>query len=99
MYEIWEYEVEQYNTINKSDGLFTEMMNKFMKMKQQVSGWPINSHTDVEEKEYLKQFLFHEGIQLNENEVIKNSGLRSLAKLILNSFWGKFGQKENQSNC
>ncbi|KAG5889668.1 hypothetical protein JTB14_007808 [Gonioctena quinquepunctata] len=28
--------------------------------------------------------------------VIDNPGLRSLAKLILNSFWGKFGQRENQ---
>lgn len=27
----------------------------------------------------------------------KNPGLRSLAKLMLNSFWGKFGQRLNQT--
>ena len=29
-------------------------------------------------------------------KILDNPGLRSLAKLILNSFWGKFGQRENQ---
>ena len=31
------------------------------------------------------------------DEINPNAGLRSLAKLILNSFWGKFGQRNNQS--
>ena len=32
---------------------------------------------------------------LDENRICANPGLRSLAKLMLNSFWGKFGQREN----
>jgi hypothetical protein len=34
-----------------------------------------------------------EGIPLGYNNIKKNPGLRALAKLILNSFWGKFGQR------
>ena len=36
-----------------------------------------------------------ENINLDETKIEKNPGLRSLAKLCLNSFWGKFGQREN----
>ncbi|XP_055856072.1 uncharacterized protein LOC129919242 [Episyrphus balteatus] len=78
IFEIWEYNVVQYNPDkNSDDGLFTSMMNKFLKIKQEASGWPKN-------------------IQLEFSEICNNPGKRSLAKLILNSFWGKFGQRENQ---
>lgn len=33
----------------------------------------------------------HEGIQFDYDKAQKNPELCSLAKLILNSFWGKFG--------
>ena len=36
-----------------------------------------------------------EGIWLQCKNIKKNSGIRNLAKFILNSFWGKFGQRSN----
>ena len=39
----------------------------------------------------------HEGIEQDSNKIEKNPGLRSLAKLMLNSVWGKFGQCPNQT--
>jgi hypothetical protein len=35
-------------------------------------------------------------VKLEYEKITDNPGLRSLAKLMLNSFWGKFGQRENQ---
>lgn len=32
---------------------------------------------------------------LQKDQIAKNSGLRSVAKLMLNTFWGKFGQNAN----
>ena len=32
---------------------------------------------------------------LDKSEIVKNPGLRSLSKLSLNSFYGKFGQRTN----
>lgn len=32
---------------------------------------------------------------MDYNMIVENPGLRSLAKLMLNSFWGKFGQRTN----
>lgn len=38
-----------------------------------------------------------EGVRLDYNNIRKNKGLRALAKLMLNSFWGKFGQRSNMA--
>lgn len=39
----------------------------------------------------------HEGIQFDYDKAQKNPGLCSLAKLILNSFWGTFGYHPSQT--
>ncbi|KAG5891209.1 hypothetical protein JTB14_036126 [Gonioctena quinquepunctata] len=60
------------------------------------SDWPSHCQTQAEKDRYIDRFLERENITLDFSKVIDNPGLRSLAKLILNSFWGKFGQRENQ---
>ncbi|XP_023312242.1 uncharacterized protein LOC108915368 [Anoplophora glabripennis] len=94
--EIWSYQIDQYDKVAKTGGLFTSMMNKFVKVKQQASGWPTHCTTDEEKERYIEQFLEREDVKLEFAEILENPGLRSLAKLILNSFWGKLGQRENQ---
>jgi len=95
--EIWSYKVQQYNTDNCEPGLFTEMMDKFLKTKQEASGWPKDCNTEELKQNYLKQFFQQENIKLDRENIYKNPGKRSYSKLILNSFWGKFGQRENQT--
>ena len=68
-------------------------MNRFIKIKQEASGWPAGCETDEAKREYVAEYLHREGVQLDEKAIENNAGLRSLAKLILNSFWGKFGQR------
>lgn len=94
--EIWSYKIEQYDSKSKTGGLFTEMMDKFIKMKQEASGFPSDCNTENEREQYVEEFLRQEHVQLEYKNINKNAGLRSLAKLMLNSFWGKFGQRENQ---
>ncbi|CAH2018663.1 unnamed protein product [Acanthoscelides obtectus] len=79
------------------EGLFSGMMNKFLQIKQQASGWPKHCLTDEEKNRYIDAFLDREDIKLEFSKIIENPCLRSLAKLMLNSFWGKFAQKENQN--
>ena len=69
----------------------------FMKLKQQASGWPSECDTEEERRTYLDDYKEHQGIELDPAKVEKNPGLRSLTKLMLNSFWGKFGQRPNQT--
>ena len=76
-------------------GLFTEYVNTFLKIKQQASGWPDWCKTENDKHSYIDLYEKKEGIRLDYNKVKKNTGLRALAKLMLNSFWGKFGQRSN----
>ena len=98
MYEVWHYdETSQYNPQTKSGGLFSEYIDLFLRLKQQADGYPSWAITDQQKARYIEQYLAHEGIQLVAEEIKPNPGLRSLAKLCLNSFWGKFGQRNNMN--
>ena len=87
-------ETEMYNPVTKEGGLFTQYINTFLKLKQESSGYPQNVKSEEEKQTYIDQYLEHEGILLDKKCIDKNPGLRSLSKLALNSFYGKFGQKD-----
>ena len=84
---------EEYNAKTKKGGLFTDYINTFLKMKQQASGYPDSVKTEEEKRKYVEDYFEHEGILLESSSIEKNPGLRSLAKLCLNSVYGKFGQR------
>ena len=88
-------ETEVYDPSSKKDGLFTGYINTFLKLKQQASGFPEHVKTEEAKNEYIQQYYEHEGILLEKHLIKKNPGLRSLSKLALNSFYGKFGQRTN----
>ena len=91
---MWHFdELSQYDTLTKEGGLFTEYINTFLKMKQEADGWPTDCNTPEERTVYINTYLEKEGIQLENIE--KNEGMRAMAKMMLNSFWGKFGQRNN----
>ena len=43
----------------------------------------------------MNDIFENQGIQLDPTKISYNLGLRALAKLMLNSFWGKFAQRSN----
>ncbi|CAH3174094.1 unnamed protein product, partial [Porites lobata] len=59
----------------------------------QQDGYNLVTQWECEWKPYQQ----HEGVQLNYAQIEKNPAKRALAKLMLNSFWGKFGQASNKS--
>ena len=88
-------ETEQYDPKTKTGGLFTDYVNTFLKMKQEASGWPEWCQSENDKWRYIRDYHVKEGILLYYNNIKNNPGLRALAKLMLNSFWGKFGQRSN----
>ena len=98
IYEVWHFDetqTEQDDPKTKTGGLFTDYVNTFLKMKQEASGWPEWCQNENDRWSYVKDYHEKEGILLDYNNIKKNLGLRALAKLMLNSFWGKFGQRSN----
>ncbi|MCU7811733.1 MAG: hypothetical protein KZQ77_10930, partial [Candidatus Thiodiazotropha sp. (ex Notomyrtea botanica)] len=63
----------------------------------EASGWPKWCKTEADKQKYIDQYYHKEGILLDYDKIKKNPGLRALAKLMLNSFWGKFGQRSNMA--
>ncbi|KAJ8018953.1 hypothetical protein HOLleu_42763 [Holothuria leucospilota] len=93
---VWHFEQRaQYDQVTKQGGLFTDYVNTFLKVKQEASGWPDWCVTEADRQRYLTEYAANEGITLEQSKIEKNPGLRALAKLMLNSFWGKFGQRED----
>ena len=82
IHEVWHWE-------ETSDELFKEYVNTFLKIKQEASGYPSGCVTDEQKQRYIDDYYEHEGIRLDPEKIEYNPGLRYLAKLILNSLWGK----------
>ena len=96
--EIWQYKISKYNRETRQGGLFAEYINSFLQLKQEASGWPGECEDDDAKEQYLREYEETEGIALDKRNIARNPGLRSVAKLCLNSFWGKFGQRSNLPN-
>lgn len=69
--------------------LFKSYINLFLKIKQEASGWPSVSEMEEAKQRYIEEYLSKEGIALNPAEITLNLGRLSVAKLALNSFWGR----------
>ena len=98
IFEEWHFDqVSRYDPLTKTGGLFTEYVNTFLKIKQEASGWPDWCENEEDKRRYIELYFEKEGILLDFYKIQKNKGLRALAKLMLNSFWGKFGQRSNMA--
>ena len=82
LHEVWHWE-------ETSDALFKEYVDTFLKIKQEASGYPPDCVTDEQKQRYIDDYYEHEGIRLDPEKIEYNPGLRYLAKLVLNSLWGK----------
>ena len=73
-YRIWSY--------LKTDHLFKEYVQVFMKIKVEASGFPEGINTDEEKKGWKDEYLERLGIDIDLNNVKENPGLRYMAKYL-----------------
>ena len=88
VHEVWNFDKGE-------SGLFAEYVDAWLKIKTEALGWPKDCKTEWEKEDFIERFEEREGIRLDYEKVEPNPGLKATAKLMLNSFWGKFGQREN----
>jgi hypothetical protein len=93
--EFWEYKVTRLE--NGEGGLFAGYVDMFLKLKQEASGYPNWVKSEADEDKYIGDYRRAEGIALDKASIAKNSGRRTLAKLKLNSMWGKWAQRQNKT--
>ena len=96
IYEVYHFNTSsQFNQQSGTKGLFSDYVNTFLRIKQQTSGWPPWCISESQKQEYINDYYIHEGIKLVYDQIQVNPGLRALAKLFLNSFWGRYGMRSN----
>ena len=83
IHEVWHFP-------QKTNALFKDYMDTFAKIKLEASGYPKNCVTDEQKQAYVSDIFENQGIQLDPGKIVYNPGLRALANLMLNSFWGKY---------
>ena len=76
----------------KYNGLMKNYVGAFIKMKIENSGNATVEECDKQNK-YHKDLGFN--FEIQPENCVKNPGLRQVAKICLNSLWGKFGQRSN----
>jgi hypothetical protein len=82
---------------NGEGGLFAEYANMLLKLKRESSGYPFWFCSEDDKDKYIEDYRLAEGIALDKVSISKNSGQRTLAKLKLNSMWGKWAQNQNKT--
>lgn len=90
---------EVYHWSKRSSDLFKSYVDTFLQIKQESSDYPEWVKTKEDEDSYVESYLAVEGIRLNKDSIQRNPGLRTVAKLALNSLWGKFGEKRDRTKC
>jgi hypothetical protein len=77
--------------------MFVQYINTFLKLKAEASGYPTWDRTPDDEGSFVQSFNDGEGILLNKDAIRPNAAKRSLAKLCLNSMWGKLTERSNRT--
>ena len=90
---MYEFQVNQYNTETGEGGHFVAHRNTFLKLKAEASGYPCWVHSPEGEDRYVDTFWQSEGIRPDKEVIRYNAAKRCLAKLSLNSMWGKLTER------
>jgi len=95
--EVYEYRVTRYDPQTGEGGLFADYIDTFLKLKAEASGCPSWVRTEDDEVRYIDQFYQDQGIRLDRDSILYNAAKRGLAKLCLNSMWGKLTERSNRT--
>lgn len=98
------YEIYHFDSENRSDTLLRGYVSFFLRMKQESEGWKkLGASSDDpsdEEKLSIQEKVYQDNGYIGKvriSQVRKDPVRRQMAKIYLNSLWGKFCQKPNRT--
>ena len=86
IFEVWDYR-------SRNGNLFATFVDKFLRIKQENSGWPQGCEGEEEKQDYIKKYKENEGITLDYDKIVSNKVMRFVSKFLLNSCWGFWARK------
>ena len=87
------YQILDYDQVSRT--LFDEYINKFIKEKFHASGFPPWVKTEQDKLKFIEDIKARQKIELDIESIEKNPVKRMISKYMLNSFYGKFGERPN----
>ena len=93
IFEVHEYAVKQYDPQTGQGCPFVEYVDTFLKLKTEANECPQWGRTPEDEDRYIAS----EGIRLDKEAIRPNAAKRGLAKICLNSMWGKLTERNNRT--
>ncbi|KAL3100219.1 hypothetical protein niasHS_000229 [Heterodera schachtii] len=72
-----------------SDQIFKE----YVRLMIEASGFPDRVQNEQQKQTFAEEYMRQYNVQMDLSRVNKNAGLRFIAKLMLNSLWGKFSMR------
>ena len=88
IYEVWHFE-------KTADTLFRDYVKEFMRIKMENSKPPVVGEDCTYKSIDDFKRIVKERLDIDLGKIEFNAGTRQIAKLCLNSLWGKFGQRLN----
>ena len=85
------YRIDVYKP---NSNLFKDFIRNWLKLKIVSGKCPFQRDDESSFLTYQKELETRLGIQLSREDFKENTSLRTLAKMVLNSLWGKFGQRD-----
>lgn len=80
---------------NTSTELFSDFIKLFYGLKIHASGRPSHCKNDEDLKKFIQEVKEKEGVDLDFDKFSLNPPMRQIAKLLINSLWGRFGLRRN----
>jgi len=76
-----------------------DYVNTFLKLKSEASGYPGWIRSPEDEERYFESFWKSEGIRLDKESIKTNEAKRYLAKICLNSMYGKLTERNDRAQA
>ena len=99
-FELWNYPENRrskYSGEGTDESIFGSYISLFTRVKMESSGFPSHIVTDSQKDAYIQSIKNKEGVTLVKANVRHNPGMRYIAKLLLNSLWGKICQRSDMN--
>ena len=94
VHEIWNWK-------EKTNELFKDYIDLWLKIKVECSGYPSSCDTDEKKNKFVDDYFINTGIQLDKEKLAKgrNEGARSVSKLCQNCIYGKLLYTQLYATC
>jgi len=94
---MYEYNVTRYDPETREGVLLAGYINTFLKLKAEAISYPAWVRTPADKERYIESFWKSKEIRLDREAIKPNAAKRGLAKLCLNSMWGKLTERNDRT--